>query len=104
LAVAYRDYPQSKEVFSSADEKDLILLGYIAFFDPPKESSAVALRALHKSGVKIKILTGDNQLVTQKVCREVGLTIEGLATGNQLVDLNEEELGNLAEKTTVFAR
>ena len=73
LAVAYREYPQSKEVFAASDEKDLVLLGYIAFFDPPKESSGVALEALRKSGVGTKILTGDNALVSRKVCKDVGL-------------------------------
>jgi len=104
LAVAYREYPQSKEVFSSADETDLILLGYIAFFDPPKESAARALEILQKSGVTTKILTGDNALVSQKVCRDVGLKMDGLITGNQLVNLNDAQLAEAAEQNTVFAR
>ena len=104
LAVAYREYPQTKEIFSAADEQDLVLLGYIAFFDPPKESSSVALEALRKSGVSTKILTGDNALVSRKVCKDVGLTIDGLVTGDQLVGLSEADLSALAEKTTVFAR
>src|SRR5258708_6630555 len=100
LAVAYREYPQTKEVFAAADEKDLVLLGYIAFFDPPKESSGVALEALRRSGVATKILTGDNALVSRKVCKDVGLSIEGLVTGDQLVNLSEDDLSTLAEKTT----
>jgi len=104
LAVAYREYPQSKEVFSSVDEADMILLGYIAFFDPPKESSARALEILQKSGVITKILTGDNALVSQKVCKDVGLKMTGLITGNQLTHLSEDELADIAEKNTVFAR
>jgi len=104
LAVAYREYPQSKEVFAASDEKDLVLLGYIAFFDPPKESAGTALEILRKSGVSTKILTGDNALVSQKVCKDVGLMIDGLVTGNQLVELSDQDLSALAEKTTVFAR
>jgi P-type Mg2+ transporter len=104
LAVAYREYPQSKEVFASSDEKDLVLLGYIAFFDPPKESAGFALEALRKSGVGTKILTGDNALVSRKVCKDVGLQIDGLVTGDQLVNVSEADLSALAEKTTVFAR
>jgi Mg2+-importing ATPase len=104
LAVAYREFPRSKEVFSAADEKDLILLGYIAFFDPPKESAGRALQALGKSGVITKILTGDNALVSRKVCKDVGLEIAGLVTGDQIKDLSEKELAEVAEKTTVFAR
>ncbi len=104
LAVAYREYPQSKEVFSASDEKDLVLLGYIAFFDPPKESAGRALEVLRKSGVGTKILTGDNALVSRKVCKDVGLQIDGLVTGDQLVNLSEQDLAAVAEKTTVFAR
>ncbi|MDE2142827.1 MAG: magnesium-translocating P-type ATPase [Elusimicrobia bacterium] len=104
LAIAYREYPQSKEVFSTADENDLILLGYVAFFDPPKESANAALEALRKAGVATKILTGDNALVTTKICKDVGLPIDGLVTGDRLRGLSDPELTALAEKTTVFAR
>ena len=104
LAIAYRDYPRTKEVFSAADESDLILLGYIAFFDPPKETATAALEALHRAGVATKILTGDNALVTRKICRDVGLGAERIVTGDQLRGLSEAELMELAEKTTVFAR
>ncbi|MFA5974828.1 MAG: magnesium-translocating P-type ATPase [Elusimicrobiota bacterium] len=104
LAIAYREYPQTKETFSSVDEADLVLLGYIAFFDPPKESAAKALQVLQNSGVSPKILTGDNDLVSQKVCQDVGLKMEGLVTGNELLNLSDEELTRVAEKTTVFAR
>jgi Mg2+-importing ATPase len=104
LAIAYREYPQSKEVFATADENDLVLLGYVAFFDPPKESANAALEALRKAGVATKILTGDNALVTKKICKDVGLPIDGLVTGDQIRNLSDAELTALAEKTTVFAR
>jgi len=104
LAIAYREYPQSKEVFATTDESDLILLGYIAFFDPPKESANAALEALRRSGVATKILTGDNALVTRKICKDVGLSIDGLVTGDQLKGLSDADLTALAEKTNVFAR
>jgi Mg2+-importing ATPase len=104
LAVAYREFPQSKEVFSTTDETDLILLGYIAFFDPPKDTAATALEAMRRSGVVTKILTGDNALVSQKVCKEVGLPVEHVVTGDELAGLGDEELTALAEKATVFAR
>ncbi len=104
LAVAYREYPQTKEIFSAADESDLVLLGYIAFFDPPKESAGRALEVLRLSGVRTKILTGDNALVSRKVCKDVGLSLDGLLTGNQLKDIRPEDLSVLVEKTTVFAR
>jgi Mg2+-importing ATPase len=104
LAIAYREFPRTKEVFATADENDLILLGYVAFFDPPKESANAALEALRKAGVATKILTGDNALVTKKICRDVGLPIDGLVTGDQIRTLSDAELTALAQKTTVFAR
>jgi Mg2+-importing ATPase len=104
LAVAYREFPKSKEVFSVDDESDLVLLGYLAFFDPPKDSAGQALEALHRAGVATKILTGDNALVTRKVCGDVGLRIEGIVTGDHLAGLSDAEFTALAEKTTVFAR
>jgi P-type Mg2+ transporter len=104
LGIAYREFPQSKQVFSVADETDLILLGYIAFLDPPKGSAAKALASLKQFGVATKILTGDNALVTRKICRDVGLKDEEVITGDQLLKLDEAQLGELAEKNNVFAR
>jgi P-type Mg2+ transporter len=104
LAVAYREFPHDKSVFSVADESELILLGYIAFFDPPKESAGKAIAGLQKAGVAVKILTGDNPLVTHKVCTDVGLTVETIVTGDELKGLTREQLADLAEKKSVFAR
>jgi len=104
LAIAYREFPQSKQVFSVADESELILLGYIAFFDPPKDSAARAIVTLRKMGVITKVLTGDNALVTRKVCRDVGLEAEEIITGDRLLGLTQEELGDLVEKHDLFAR
>ncbi len=104
LAIAYREFPRDKTVFAAADESDLILLGYIAFFDPPKESTAQALKALKDAGVAVKILTGDNDLVTRKVCKDVGIDVEHLVTGPQLQGLTPEQLVETAEKATVLAR
>ena len=104
LAIAYREFPRSKQVFSVEDENELILLGYIAFFDPPKDSSAKAIETLLKAGVSTKVLTGDNALVTRKICRDVGLQVDEVITGDQLLTLSQDELGILAEKHNVFAR
>ena len=104
LAIAYREFPREKTVFAAADESDMILLGYIAFFDPPKESTAQALKALKDAGVAVKILTGDNDLVTRKVCKDVGIDVEHLVTGPQLLGLTPEQLVETAEKATVLAR
>jgi P-type Mg2+ transporter len=104
VAIAYREFPRDKTVFSVADESNLVLLGYIAFFDPPKESAARALETLAKMGVTTKILTGDNALVTQKVCRDVGLPVEKVVTGDQLRAMTDEQFAEVAEKANVFAR
>jgi Mg2+-importing ATPase len=104
LAIAYREFPKDQKVFSAADESELILLGYIAFFDPPKDSTAQALQALKDAGVAVKILTGDNELVTRKICRDVGIDVEHLLTGPRLQGLPPGELGAAAESATVLAR
>jgi Mg2+-importing ATPase len=104
LAVAYREFPKDKEVFSVADESNLILLGYIAFFDPPKDSAVVALRNLSEMGTAVKILTGDNELVAKKVCKDVGIDSEGLITGDQLQGMSKSQFEDSVETTTIFAR
>ena len=104
VAVAAKDLPPTKEVYSVADESDLVLIGYIAFLDPPKESTEPALTALREHGVTVKILTGDNELVTAKICREVGLEVEGMLLGSHVEKMSDAELSVAAEKTTVFAK
>jgi len=104
LAIAYREFDRSKQTFSVADESGLTLLGYIAFFDPARQTSAKAIEVLLRSGVAVKILTGDNELVTQKVCKDVGLAITKVVTGPQLAGLNEEEFAQRVREANVFAR
>jgi Mg2+-importing ATPase len=104
LAIGYREFGREKTTFTAADESDLILLGYIAFFDPPKGSTAQALQALKDAGVAVKILTGDNDLVTRKICTDVGIDIAHLLTGPQLQGLTPEKLTETAESATVLAR
>ncbi len=104
LAIAYKEFTHDKKVFSVADESQLILLGYIAFFDPPKDSTARAIEQLHRNGVRVKVLTGDNALVTRKVCRDVGLDAGTIVTGDQLAGLDRDQLSDLAEQHSVFAR
>lgn len=104
LAVAYKRYPPTKKTFSKDDERDLILLGYLAFFDPPKASAKETLRELEALGISIKILTGDNALVTQKICSEVGLAVKGLICGPELEHMSDMELAGMCASTNVFAR
>ena len=104
LAIAYREFDRTKSVFTVADESELILLGYIAFFDPPKDTSARAIEALGRSGVAVKILTGDNELVTRKVCGDVGIKVTKIVTGPQLSALDEAGFAREVAEGNVFAR
>jgi Mg2+-importing ATPase len=104
LAIAYREFDRTKQVFAVPDESELILLGYIAFFDPPKDTSARAIEALGRSGVAVKILTGDNELVTRKVCSDVGMKITKIMTGPQLAALDEAAFAKEVTEANVLAR
>jgi P-type Mg2+ transporter len=103
LAVAYK-HLQNDTHYSKLDESDLILKGYIAFLDPPKETAEKAIAALRKIGVTVKVLTGDNDLVTRKVCKEVGLGADELILGSQVETMTDEQLAASAERVHVFAR
>lgn len=104
LAVAYKDFVQKKDRYTKDDEYDLILKGYIAFFDPPKSSAKKTIDIIRGLGIEFKVLTGDNALVTKKICQDVGLDIRGLATGEQIENIDDKELCRLVNTTTVFAR
>ncbi len=104
VAVAAQPMTPGRDTYSLADERDLTLIGYVAFLDPPKESTAPALKALKAHGVAVKVLTGDNELVTAKICREVGLEQQGLLMGNDIEDMTDAELAKAVETTNVFAR
>lgn len=104
IAVAYREAPANQQVFSVADERELTLLGYIAFLDPPKDSAARALADLAAGGVTVKILTGDNEIVTRKICRDVGLAVDEVLLGTDIDQLDDDELADFAGAVTVFAK
>ncbi|VVE24250.1 magnesium-translocating P-type ATPase [Pandoraea nosoerga] len=104
VAVATRHLPPVRERYSVADERELVLVGYIAFLDPPKESTAPALQALAACGVDVKVLTGDNDLVTVKVCREVGLAVTGCVLGDAIESMSDAELARTVERANVFAK
>ena len=86
------------------DEAELILLGYLAFLDPPKESAPAALRKLSDLNVRVKILTGDNEIITGYICGEVGMPIENILLGSQIEAMSEAELAEAAPKASVFAK
>lgn len=103
LAIAYRDLPE-KPAYSKEDECDMVLRGYVAFLDPPKDSARAAIATLRERGVGVKVLTGDNELVTRKVCRDVGLEAEPILLGGDVEKLSDIELAAVAGGTAVFAR
>ena len=103
LAVASKEL-KGKQSCSKEDELDLVLRGYFAFLDPPKPSAATAIEALHKHGVGVKILTGDNDLISRKVCKDVGLVADPMLLGDDVEKMTDTELAEAAEKTTLFAR
>jgi Mg2+-importing ATPase len=106
VAVAYRVFPGDNEAphYSVKDEADLILLGYLAFLDPPKATATEALQRLQALHVDVKILTGDNDIVTAYICGKVGLPADKILLGSQLEGLSEADLGKAASGARVFAK
>lgn len=106
LAIAYRDFDAgtAKAAYSKSDETDLVLKGYLAFLDPPKDSTTQALSALAQHGVTVKVLTGDNELVTRKICHDVGLEPKEICLGSAVAQMSDEQLAGAAERANIFAR
>ena len=102
LAIARKDI--EKQSCSVDDECEMILMGYLAFLDPPKESAAGAIKALREHGVRTKILTGDNEKVTKTICNQVGLEVRNMLLGGDIEKMDDEELKKMAEVTDVFAK
>jgi Mg2+-importing ATPase len=106
IALAYKQMPGGSDepVYSVKDESDLILLGFLAFLDPPKDTAAEALKRLHGLSVDVKVLTGDNEIITTFICKQVGMPVEHLLLGSQIEAMNDTELAEAASATSVFAR
>ena len=103
-ALPQNSNPSQMGQSSVAEEQGMVLLGFLALLDPPKATTKAAIQALQAYGVPVKILTGDNEKVTQAICRQVGLPVERILLGTDLERLNDQELGRLAEDITVFAK
>ena len=104
IAVAYKDFRDPRPAYHTGDESNLVLLGYIAFLDPPKESARTAIAALARSGVRVKILTGDNDIIARKICREVGVLTNDVLLGGEVDKLTAQELAERLETVTVCAK
>ena len=104
LALAYRIFDGSRETYTVSDESKLTLLGFLAFLDPPKETSRDAITKFHKYNVDVKVLTGDNEIVTKKICHEVNMSVDKILLGSDIDAMTDEELSREAEKTSVFAK
>jgi Mg2+-importing ATPase len=104
VAVAAKELPPTKEVYGVVDERDLTLIGYVTFLDPPKETAGPALKALADHGVAVKVMTGDNELVTAKICRQVGLPVSQVVVGADVERMTDAELSQAAESHNIFAK
>jgi Mg2+-importing ATPase len=106
LSIAYKELPnkQSLSVYESSVESEMIFAGFLAFLDPPKDDVAQTIQELSRLGISVKILTGDNHLLAQKICRDVGIEVGGVITGQELKAMNDIELARRVIETTIFAR
>lgn len=104
LALAIKQLDRDDIVYNTDDEQKMIFMGFMAFLDPPKEDVTEAIRQLEDSGVEIKILTGDSDVLTQKICRDIKLPVKGALTGSQITNMSDAQLRVMVKKTTIFAR
>lgn len=104
IAVAEKRVSTPKEYYGVEDERHLTLVGYLTFLDPPKDSAAQALAALQKHGVAVKIITGDNDIVTRKICLDVGLEVHRIFLGSVVEQMTDAEMASIVDTTTVFAK
>ncbi len=104
LGVAYKKLRKEKAVYSVNDETDMVFLGFVAFLDPPKETAKQSLQLLSKAGIELKILTGDNEMVTRKTCEQLGFETKGVVLGSEILQMSDEGLARIVEEANVFAR
>lgn len=104
LAIAHKSWIEKESAFSVADESGMVLLGYLAFLDPPKPSAYEAIRTLHTHGVEVKVLSGDNDAVTKTVCQQVGIDTTHILLGTEIEEMSDEELEKKAKIATIFAK
>src|SRR5271157_831208 len=104
LAVAYKRAKDDKTHYSIGDQTDMIFLGFLSFLDPPKESAKESIHLLARDGVELKVVTGDNELVTKTICEQLGFNIKGEILGNEIAQLQNYALARVVEDNNIFAR
>jgi len=104
LGIAYKKVREEKTVYSINDESDMVFLGFVAFMDPPKETAKESLQLFKKSGIELKVLTGDNELVTRKVCEQLGFEVKEVVLGNDIGKMHDDALARVVEEANIFAR
>ncbi len=104
LLVAIKQYDERPLTYSVADETDMVLTGFVGFLDPAKPSAKPAIEGLQKLGVSIKVLTGDNEVVTKKICRDVGIPVQHVLTGKELEQMSDQELTLKLDETSILAK
>ncbi len=104
LGVSYKRVKEEKKVYCVDDEVDMVFLGFIAFIDPPKETVMKSLQQLRQASIELKILTGDNEIVTRKVCEQLGFDIKRIVLGKEISQLTDEALARVVEQANIFAR
>jgi P-type Mg2+ transporter len=104
LGIAEKVQEGGRAVYKPSDEMDMTFVGFLAFLDPPKESAKEAIRLLHSSGIDLKVLTGDNELVTRHVCESIGVEVKGIVLGSEIENQTEPALARTVEKANLFCR
>lgn len=104
LGVAHRSWIEKSHSFGVEDESEMVMIGYLAFLDPPKPSASIAIKALNEHGVQVKVLSGDNAQITQNICRQVGVDTSHILLGSQIEEMSTEELEKEVLRTSVFAK
>lgn len=104
LALAHKSFLSKENNFSVEDEQEMVLIGYLAFLDPPKESAAQAIRQLHEHGVEVKVLSGDNDAVVKTISRQVGIDTSTAVTGPELEKMSEEDKMKAVAKGNIFSK
>ncbi len=104
LGVAHRSWIEKSHSFGIEDESEMVMIGYLAFLDPPKPSASIAIKALNEHGVQVKVLSGDNAQITQNICRQVGVDTSHILLGSRIEEMSTEELAEEVMRTSVFAK